>query len=109
MSTTLTTNSVLAYALVCQLASVGLIPGDGRAVLYVAVQQTLPYMLFPRFVLGLREMYAQELQGGRDGMDSVFGLSRSQHAGSGNPVLFAGISRNAERDDDMEIEMELRS
>ena len=112
MYTVLTTNSVLAYAIICQLASTGRIPRDGRLVMYVAMQQTLPYMLFPRFVLSLREMYAQELQGRRgDGIDSAFGLGQSQHAASGHPVLFAGISRNTKGDDgmEMEMEMELRS
>ena len=90
-------NSVLVYSIICELANTGRIPSDGRQALFAATQQTLPFMLFPRFVLSLRELYAQELRGERGA-----GMSQSQHATTAHSVLFAGVSRNT---DDMEIEL----
>ena len=94
-------NSILAFAIICQLANTGRLPKDpGQQILCAAIQQTLPFMLFPRFVLSLRKLYARDIGNRRgDGLDSAFGLPTLTLM-----PIFVGTVRNVEQEDDIELE-----
>ena len=92
-------SSVVGFGLNCILVNAGLVPVDTwHAVLTTAVTQTLPFILFPRFVLNLRELYAQDLHGRRPrDIDTAFGLGSLSGHGLSSTIVFAdGIQNERE-------------
>ena len=53
------------------------------------------YTLTPRFIMGLKEVYARDVQGRRGSrIDTVFGLSLSDHGVDRTTVELTDIERN---------------
>ncbi|KAG9311906.1 hypothetical protein JVU11DRAFT_8167 [Chiua virens] len=69
----------------------GELPSTGWLSIFVAVLQEVPvFILAPRFIISIREMYAHDARRGT-GIDNGFGLSASSSFGgvSREPVVFA--------------------
>ncbi|KAF8547043.1 hypothetical protein OG21DRAFT_1573935 [Imleria badia] len=59
------------------------------------------YVLTPRFILSIRELYARDVQGRRgEGIDTGFGLLSSGR-GAGTAIVFADIEGNEGLEDDV--------
>ena len=94
-------NSALLPCVVNILANLGIqvAPGSPLGVLNEIVY--IPqYTLIPRFILGLRVLYAHDVQG-RHGsnIDTAFGLgSSSGHDAAGSVIVFAAGGQNEEEE-----------
>ena len=101
-------NSVLVSALLNMLAYAGSIPGHGwQETLNVLPQSTPSFTLVPRFILGLRELYARDLQ--RCEIDTAFGFGSGFGHGAVSAIMFAdGQLGGVERGDQIQMEEWIR-
>ncbi|KAF8549553.1 hypothetical protein OG21DRAFT_1525741 [Imleria badia] len=71
------------------------LPGGWGMVLLLALQSVPMYTLAPRFILGIREMYARDVQGRRgEGIDTGFGLSLAGGGAVGMELGFLDAEEN---------------
>lgn len=105
--TMLLINSILVMSLVGILYDVAGIPPGGWWILLDMTQYIPPFTLVPRFILGLRAVYARDLQGRRGSdIDSAFGLSSgSVHGATATAIVFADGGQNEGEEQDEEIQM----
>lgn len=91
------------------LGDTGNIPVDGwREIPLGIVESIPPYTLVPRFILGLRKLYASDLRGKHGGdIDTAFGFT-SAHGTVGSAIMFADGGQDERLEQDEEIQMEAR-
>ena len=64
-------------------------------ILLAVIQQPLPFMLIPRFILNLREMYADDLQGRRgSNIDTASSMGLRSGPGPFSAIVFADAVQN---------------
>ena len=81
---------MLAYALINVLSrTIPWSSSNGWQIIPLgALEQLPPFILIPRFILGLRELHSRDLQG--SGIDTAFGLgSASCHGAGMSAITFA--------------------
>ena len=104
-------NSILAFALIDMLADTANLPTDGwPVILFEAMEYIPPYTLVPRFILGLRALYARDLPGicGTE-IDTAFGLApASGRVAAASVIMFADAELNEGLEQGEEIQMEER-
>lgn len=72
---------------------------EGWAVVLLSLESVPIFALTPRFILGIREIYARDVQGRRgEGIDTGFGLSLASGGSVGMPMGFV----DAEQNEDLE-------
>lgn len=73
----------------------------------VCYLQTVPMVsLSSRFILSIRALYAQNVQGRHgEGIDTGFGLSSSSRSNVGAALVFADVEQNAGSQDVEEVPM----
>ena len=83
------------FSVIDVIAASGLAPPKGwHVVLLLALEWVPTFALTPRFILGIRKLYAHDVQRGRgEGIDTGFGLSLP----GGGPLEMATGFLNAER------------
>lgn len=89
-------NRILFFALINVLINSGDVPTDGwRLILLSAVEYIPTITLVPRFILGMRELYARDLQCRRGSeIDTAFGfISTSIHEAPVSTIMFAGVGQ----------------
>ncbi|KAF8554411.1 hypothetical protein OG21DRAFT_1508951, partial [Imleria badia] len=98
--------AVFLFALIDLLSTLGYLATEGWP---LAVRCTMPmYTLTPRFIMSIRELYAQDGQGRRGGgIDTGFGLSLPGHDEVGTAIVFADVEQNEGSVDIEEIPVEL--
>ena len=65
-------------------------------IVLIVVQYVPMFTLTPRFIMGLRELAARDVQGScGGGIDSGFGLS-SSNSNAGTAIVFADVGKNEE-------------
>ena len=101
-------NSILSYALVSLFDYVVDIPMDGWWSLLGVAQFVPAFTLVPRFILGLRQLYARDVQGRRGSdIDTAFGLTSAfDHAASA--IVFADGGQNEGEEQGDSIQMEAK-
>ena len=103
-------NSILIYAVLNVLQYTARIPSDGWWILLTMLPQFIPtFIIVPRFILSLRELYACDIQGQRENdTDTAFGLTSasSQHAAAASAIMFAEAGQNEGEGQGEEIMME---
>lgn len=88
--------------------------GGWWMILLGGVQYIPTFTLIPRFILNLRELYASDLRGRREGdIDTAFGLASSfGHGGAMSAMMFAEAGQNEDegqgREQHEELQMEER-
>jgi len=89
-------HSTFSFSLISVLAASGKLPAGGWQVIPLYILEVVPiYTLTPRFIMGLRKVYARDVQGRRGSrIDTAFGLSSSDRGVDGTTVVFADIERN---------------
>ena len=94
---------VFLFALVSALIASGKVPAEGWQQDLLMVLEYVPmYTLTTRFIMGIREFHARDIQGRcGEGIDSGFGLSSSGQSAGGTAIMFADVERN-ERPEDIE-------
>ena len=98
--------SVLLFSLFTVLSNSGIQTPDGwLALVTAALEQIPPVTLIPRFVLSLRELYAQETRASNT--DAAFGFgSEFGHGALRSPIQFADIRRGGSDEQGEETQME---
>ena len=99
-------DSILLFSLERILGDINLSWNYGwEVVLGTIVGYVPPFVLTPRLVLSLREVYARDLQGrcGSD-IDTAFGLTSSGHATIASQIVFAEDGENVVEEPDEERE-----
>lgn len=88
--------SIFMFALVDVLNSSGYLPTGGWQLILVFILQTVPmFTLAPRFILSMRELYAQDVQGRcGEGIDTGFGLSFASCTAVGTASMFADVEQS---------------
>ena len=93
------------------LLSTGIITPNGWLLILLGVVQFVPgCTLVPRFILGLRALYARDLQGRRGSdIDAAFCFSlASSHGATVRTITFAHAGENEGLEQVEEIQMEIR-
>ena len=95
---------MLAYALINTLDKS--VPSSSWQTIPVGVLEKIPpFILIPRFIMGLRELYSCNFRG-RD-IDTAFGFgSMSLHGAGGSTIMFADIEENESEEQSSEGEVE---
>ena len=104
-------NSILTVALMNMLSVTANIPTDGwPAILFWTVELIPAITLVPRFILGLRALYARHVRGRRGSeIGTAFGFtSSSGHGAVASAIMFADAGQNEMLEQDEEIQMEDR-
>ena len=103
--------SIFLFAFLKVLSISGDIPTVGWFSLLLPILQYVPmYTLTPRLILSVRELYAHDVRGRRDGgIDSGFGVSLSGRGASVTEIVFADVEQNEGLEDIEEIRMEART
>ena len=101
--------SVFMYSLINVLANIGTLPAGESQLIVIAVLQYVPILTqAPRFIMGIRELHAHDVQGRRgDGIDTGFGLSSSNRGAGEMAVMFSDVGRIGGLEDIEEIQMEV--
>ena len=92
------------------LYSVANVP-SGRWWLLLGIPQNIPpFILVPRFILNLRELYTRDLQGRRESnIDTAFGLTSAPvHSAAVSAIMFVDGGQNEGLEQGEEIQMEER-
>lgn len=103
--------SIVAFSLLNVLISLGNIRTDGwRTMLIGMVQFIPPFVLVPRFILGLRQLYARDLQGRHaNDIDTALGLTWASGLNAvASTIMFADAGQNECEREGEEIQMEDR-
>ena len=92
------------------LVNIGKLPTNGWIILIGMMEYIPLYTLVPRFILGLRALYARNLQGRRGSdIDTAFGFtSTSSHGAVASAIMFADAGQNEGLEEYEEIQMEER-
>ena len=82
--------------------------GDGWIVTLLDMIEYIPTItLVPRFIIGLRKLYARDLRGHRGSeIDTAFGSTSTSGRGALSAVLFADAGHSLRLDQDDEVQME---
>jgi hypothetical protein len=88
--------SVFLFSLINVLVASGKLPTGESQMIVLAVLQYVPmFTLTPRFVMGIRELHARDVQSRRGGgIDTGFGLSVSNCTAGGTAIVFADVGQN---------------
>ena len=99
------------FAFINMLDILGYYPTLEWAMSLVCFLRSVPmFVLLPRFILSIRELYAQDVQGRRgEGIDTGFGLSASSRSAVRTALRFADIEQNASEEDVEEVPMRVRT
>ena len=92
-------NSVLLPCVVTIPINLDIVQESHRRIL-ISVTYIPQFTLVPRFVLSLRALYAQDVQGRRGSdIDTAFGLGlSSDHGAAGSAIVFAAGGQNEEEE-----------
>lgn len=104
-------DSIQVFNLVLALATLGKLPTDGPGWILATILQYVPLFTFtPRFVISMRELYAQDGKGRAvGGVDTAFGLSAISSRGAVETAMVfaeAGQEQNGGLEDAEEMPME---
>ena len=95
--------SIVLFNIVNVLDVFGKAPTGGwRLLLLVALEYVPIYTLAPRFILSIREMYARDTRGRREGVDTGFGLGSSGRDATVQTMVFAAAAAGRNGEDDIE-------
>ncbi|KAF8135142.1 hypothetical protein EV363DRAFT_1396592 [Boletus edulis] len=97
--------AVFLFNLINVLSVAGTAPTGGQTILLVILEYVPIYTLTPRFILSIREMYARDVRGRHEGIDTGFGLSFSN---SEVATMAFAIGGQDEELDNIEIPIEDR-
>jgi len=100
---------VFMFSLIIVLHNVGKLPSGESQLIVIAVLQYVPIVTqTPRFIMGIRELHARNVQGRRGGgIDTGFGLSSPIRSAGGMTVIFADVGQIGGLEDVEEIQMEV--
>ena len=103
--------SVFMFSLINVLAAIGTLPAGESQLIAIAILQYVPiFTQVPRFIMGIRELHARDVQGRRGGgIDTGFGLSSSIRGAGGMAIVFVDAGQISGLEDGVEeIQMEVR-
>ena len=102
-------HSIFVFSLINVLGVSGKLPTGGWQEILLYIVEVVPlFTLIPRFIVGIREMYARDVHVRRgDGIDTGFGLSASGRDAGGTVIVFADVGENEGLEDVEEIAMEV--
>lgn len=87
-------DSIQVFNLVLVLSTLGKLPTEGAGWIIATILQYVPLFTFtPRFVISMRELYAQDTQGRVSGVDNAFGLSALSGRDTFGTMVFAEVEQ----------------
>ncbi|KAF8442237.1 hypothetical protein L210DRAFT_3536113 [Boletus edulis BED1] len=101
--------AVFMFNLINELAAAGILQNYGWQLIVTIILQYVPvFTLTPRFIMGIRELYAHDT-GVRcsGGIDTGFGLQSYSRDADGTVMVFAGVGQDEGSGDVEEIQREI--
>ena len=103
-------NSALIFNISNVLFALGKSPSSGWQFYTLYIVEGVPvFVLIPRFIINMRQLYEHDLQGARrDDIDSGFGLGSLSARNAAGTMMFADNEQNEELEQGEDIQMEER-